>query len=75
MGRKKFAELQRIECDHPITRETDQAFLDMLQSSLLLALKQQGRLNEMQYRNTEERHKNLQCKAGRMKLPGNGNAV
>lgn len=75
MGRKKFAELQWIDNSHPITKETDQAFLYLLQSSLLLALKELGQLNEIQYRNAEEQLKGLQRKAGRMKLSGNEHAV
>lgn len=54
---KKFAELQRIDNDHKITKDTDDEFLYHLQNGLLLALKEQGRLNAMQYRYAEERLK------------------
>lgn len=54
---RKFAELQRIDHDHKITKETDYEFLYHLQNGLLLALKEQGRLSEMQYRHAEEKLK------------------
>lgn len=52
---KHFAKLQRIENDRRITKETDYEFLYQLQNALLLALKEQGRLSQMQYRHAEER--------------------
>lgn len=52
---KQFAKLQRIENDRRITKETDYEFLYQLQNALLLALKEQGRLSQMQYRHAEER--------------------
>ncbi len=52
---RKFAELQRIDHDHKTTKETDYTFLYHLQNGLLLSLKEQGRLNEMQYRYAEEK--------------------
>lgn len=52
---KRYASLEAIENDRKITRETDEAFLHQLQSGLLLALKEQGRLNEMQYRHAQDR--------------------
>ena len=52
---KKYASLERIENDRQITRETDGPFLHRLQSGLLLALKEQGQLSEMQYRRAQER--------------------
>ena len=52
---KRYAQLQRIENDRPITKETDYEFLYTLQNALLLALKEQGRLTQMQYRHAEER--------------------
>lgn len=52
---KKFAQLQRIEHDRKITKDTDYQFLYHLQNALLLALKEQGRLSQMQYRYAEER--------------------
>ena len=50
----KFAKLQRIDNNHPITKGTDEAFLQELQKALLLALREQGRLNALQYRRGEE---------------------
>lgn len=47
---KKFAELHRIDNDHKITKDTDVMFLYRLQNVLLMALKEHGRLNELQYR-------------------------
>ncbi len=52
---RQYASLERIEHNHRITRETDHAFLYRLQGGLLLALKEQGRLNEMQYRQARDR--------------------
>lgn len=46
----KFAKLQKIENEHSIHERTDTAFWKHLQSSLLLGLKEQGRLNDLQYR-------------------------
>ncbi|HIY05885.1 MAG TPA: hypothetical protein H9844_02245 [Candidatus Evtepia faecigallinarum] len=50
----EFAWLERIENDHEITRDTDGRFLHRLQSGLLLALKEQGRLSQAQYRYAQE---------------------
>ncbi len=47
---KQFAKLEQILQDHPITPETDAAFLYHLKKALLLALKEQGQLNAMQCR-------------------------
>lgn len=52
---KQFAKLQRIENNRRITKKTDYEFLYQLQNALLLALKEQGRLSQMQYRHAEER--------------------
>ena len=52
---KKFAELQRIESDRKITKETDYEFLYQLQYALLLALRERGTLNAAQFRLAEER--------------------
>lgn len=52
---KQYASLEKIEHNRKITRELDEPFLHRLQSGLLLALKEQGRLNEMQYRHAQER--------------------
>ena len=51
---RQFAELQRIDDNEAITKETHYEFLYHLQSTLLLALREQGRLNAMQYRHAEE---------------------
>lgn len=55
--RKEFAQLQRIDKDHPITKETDYEFLYHLQNALLLALRERGTLNATQYRYAEEKLK------------------
>lgn len=52
---KQYASLVKIEHNRKITREQDEPFLYRLQSGLLLALKERGRLNEMQYRHAQER--------------------
>ena len=52
---KQYASLEAIENDRKITKETDNEFLHQLQSGLLLALKERGRLNEMQYRHAQDR--------------------
>lgn len=49
----KKAMLQGIENNRNITKETDSEFLYALQSGLLLALKERGRLDEMQFRHAE----------------------
>lgn len=51
---KTWAKLEYIENDHRITQDTDSAFLHTLQSALLLALKERGRLSEMQFRSGEK---------------------
>ena len=70
---RKFSELQRIDNDEVITQETHYEFLYHLQSAMLLALHEQGKLNVMQYRHAEEklkqqrrdRAKNILEKGGR----------
>ncbi|MBM6884464.1 hypothetical protein [Pseudoflavonifractor phocaeensis] len=52
---RQYASLERIDHNRRITRETDHAFLYRLQGGLLLALKEQGQLNEMQYRQARDR--------------------
>ncbi len=52
---KQFASLEHIENNRKITKETDYEFLHQLQTGLLLALKEQGRLTEMQYRHAKEK--------------------
>lgn len=54
MGRKKYAQLERIDNDRKITYQTDSDFLFMLQNGLLLALKEEHILTQMQYRNAAE---------------------
>ena len=51
---KKFARLDRVEHNEPITGESNYEFLYQLQSGLLLALREQGRLSPMQHRYAEE---------------------
>ena len=48
------AVLRYVENDRRITEEQDAKFLYLLQNAVLLALKEAGRLNEMQYRYAEE---------------------
>lgn len=52
---KRFAVLQRIDHNEPITKETHYEFIHHLQNALLLALREQGRLNAMQYRHGAEK--------------------
>lgn len=54
---RKFAELQRIDNNEVITKETHYEFLYHLQSAILLVFREQGRLNAMQYRHAEEKLK------------------
>ena len=51
---KKFAKLKGIHNNRPVTREKDEGFLFELEKALLLALREQGRLNALQYRRGEE---------------------
>ena len=51
------AVLRSVENDRRITEEQDAEFLYLLQNAILLALKEAGRLNEMQYRYAEEKLK------------------
>ena len=51
------AVLRYVENDRRITEEQDAKFLYLLQNAVLLALKEAGRLNEMQYRYAEEKLK------------------
>lgn len=52
---KKYAVLDRIDHNDPITPESHADFLCQLQSALLLALREQGMLSPMQHRRAEER--------------------
>lgn len=51
---RQFAELQHIDNNEVITRENHYEFLYHLQGAMLMALREQGRLNAMQYRHAEE---------------------
>ena len=52
---KKFAQLQRIDNNEQITMESHYEFLYHLQSAMLLALREQGRLSPMQHRHADEK--------------------
>lgn len=54
---KQFAKLQYIDNNKTITKESHYEFLYHIQSAMLLALREQGRLNAMQYRYAEEKLK------------------
>ena len=55
MTRKRDIRLQHIDHDRPVTKEEDGIFLRALKRALLLALKERGLLNEMQYRQALEK--------------------
>lgn len=57
MAKKKYAKLVRIDHNRKITWDSDAEFLYTLQNSLLLALKEEGLLNQMQYHHAEEKLK------------------
>lgn len=57
MGMKERAVLNSIDNDREITRSTDGRFLYEYQKAVLLALKEIGRLTEMQCRHSEEKLK------------------
>ena len=54
---RKFAKLDRIEHNEPITKESNYEFLYQLQRALLLALLEQRMLTPMQHRYAEEKLK------------------
>lgn len=54
---RKFAKLDRIDYNEPITNESHYEFLYQLQQALLLTLREQGQLSPMQHRYAEERLK------------------
>ena len=54
MSARKVPKMQSIENNEIITKETHYEFLCHLQSAMLLALREQGRLNALQYRRGEE---------------------
>ena len=51
---RQFAELQRIDNNERITKKNHYEFLYHLQSAMLLALRERGRLSAMQHRYAEE---------------------
>ena len=57
--------LTRIDHNETITKESHSAFLHHLQGALLLALREQGRLNAMQYRHAEEKLKQQRLERGK----------
>lgn len=65
---KEFASLERIDNDHKITRDTEDRFLHRLQSGLLLALKEQGRLSQAQYQYAQEQLDRLRRERTRKQL-------
>ena len=52
---RQFAALRSIDNNEAITKETHHEFLHHLQSAMLLALRERGRLNAMQHRYAEEK--------------------
>ena len=54
---RHFPELQNIDNNEAITKESHYEFLYHLQSAMLLALRERGRLNAIQYRCAEEKLK------------------
>ena len=50
----KYAHLQKIDNRRHISEATDSAFWKRMQHSLLLALKEQGRLSGLQYQYARE---------------------
>lgn len=59
---RKIPELIKIDYDHMITKESDEEFMYHLQEALLLTLKEQGRLNTMQYRYAADKLKTQKMK-------------
>ena len=53
--KKKLAAIQRIDWQGTLTPENNEAFFDHLQRALLLALRERGRLDVMEYRYAEEK--------------------
>ena len=52
--KRNYAFLDHVEADGPVTWDNDRAFLEALQTGLLLALKERGQLNEPECRCTVE---------------------
>lgn len=67
---KKFAILQEIDHNKQITRQTHSEFLYHLESALLLALREQGRLSPMQHRHAEEKLKQQRRERTKRKQEG-----
>ena len=67
MMRRKVLLLQ-IENDREISPETDEEFFDVLWRSLLLALKEDGFINEAQLRRAEEKIRTQ--KVNNLNFPG-----
>lgn len=55
MAKRQRPVLQGVQYDRPITEETSPEFLFLLQQSLLLALREQGTLDQIQYARAQER--------------------
>ena len=55
--KRQFANLLRIDNNEAIRKETHHEFLYHLQNAMLLALREKGMLNTMQYRHAEEKLK------------------
>ena len=51
---RKFAQLERIDNHEAVTKENHDEFLHHLQQAMLLALRERGMLNVMQYRYADE---------------------
>ena len=51
---KSFAHLQKTDQTEPVSLQSHPVFVDHLQSALLLALQESGRLNLMAYRQAAE---------------------
>lgn len=62
--------LIKVETNRSITREGDSDFFFELQRSVLLSLKEDGKLTQMQYRNAEEALKEQRSAIIRAKIEG-----
>ena len=62
--------LIKVEANRSITREGDSDFFFELQRSVLLSLKEDGKLTQMQYRNAEEALKEQRSAIIRAKIEG-----
>ena len=52
---RQFAKLQNIDCNDEVAKESQYEFLYQLEGALLLALRERGSLNAMQYRYAAEK--------------------